>query len=174
MEEQNNTENTAEAATAETTETQSTSEAPAAVTPKTEIRINGGKIVTSLDKDAVLKTWPDFNIGDTVKVHYRIVEGDKQRIQIYEGNVIAIRGEGLGKTFIVRRISHEVGVERIFPYHSPVIAKLELVRKGSVRRSKLFYLREKTGKSGRIKEAKRPVTADSKKKAAKKPAAAKA
>jgi large subunit ribosomal protein L19 len=174
MEEQNTTVNTEETASAEVVESTATSEAPAAVasSPKTEIRINGGKIMTSMDKDVILKTWPDFNIGDTIKVHYRIVEGDKQRIQIYEGNVISIRGEGLGKSFIVRRISHEVGVERIFPYHSPVIAKIEQVRSGRVRRSKLFYLRDKTGKSARIKEAKRPIS-DAKKKSTKKTTVAK-
>ena len=99
------------------------------------------------------KEWPSFSVGDTIKVHYKIVEGDKQRIQIYEGVVISIRGEGPHKSFIVRRISHEVGVERIFPFHSPSIAKIEVVRKGKVRRAKLYYLRGKSGKDSRIKEA---------------------
>ena len=100
------------------------------------------------------KEWPAFSVGDTVKVHYKIKEGDKQRIQIYEGVVITISGTGLTRTFIVRRISHNVGVERIFPYHSPSIEKIELVRKGKVRRSRLFYLRDKSGKESRIKELK--------------------
>lgn len=117
------------------------------------IRINGGLVQTGLNGEEIFKTWPAFKVGDTVKVHYRIVEGDKERIQVYEGNVISMRGEGLGKTMIVRRVSHEVGVERIFPYHSPSIAKLEVVRRGKVRRSKLFYIRHKSGKAGRIKEA---------------------
>ena len=99
------------------------------------------------------KTWPEFSIGDTVRVHYKIVEGNKERIQVYEGTVISISGEGFHKTFIVRRVAHEVGVERIFPFHSPAIAKLEVTRKGKVRRAKLYYLRDKSGKEGRIKEA---------------------
>ncbi|TGN08262.1 50S ribosomal protein L19 [Leptospira ilyithenensis] len=96
----------------------------------------------------------NFEIGDTIKVHYKIVESGKERIQVYEGVVISIANKGASKTFTVRRISYDIGVERIFPLHSPRIARLELVRKGSVRRAKLFYLREKTGKSGRIKERK--------------------
>lgn len=127
--------------------------APQVETPSTVIRLNGGTLNTSLDAEKTFKKWPEFNVGDNVKVHYRIVEGDKQRIQVYEGTVISVRGEGLGKTFVVRRVSHEIGVERIFPYHSPSIAKIEVVRYGKVRRSKLFYLRHKSGKAGRIKES---------------------
>jgi large subunit ribosomal protein L19 len=127
--------------------------APQAEAVSTVIRLNGGSLNTSLDADKTFKKWPEFNVGDNVKVHYRIVEGDKQRIQVYEGTVISIRGEGLGRTFVVRRVSHEVGVERIFPYHTPSIAKLEVVRYGKVRRGKLFYLRHKSGKEGRIKES---------------------
>ncbi len=119
----------------------------------TVIRMNGGALTTSLDAEKVFKEWPRFDVGDNVKIHYRIVEGDKERIQVYEGTVISIRGEGLGKSFIVRRVSHEVGVERIFPYHSPSIAKIEVVRYGKVRRGKLFFLRYKSGKAGRIKES---------------------
>jgi large subunit ribosomal protein L19 len=96
----------------------------------------------------------NFEIGDTVKVHYKIVESGKERIQVYEGIVISIANKSHSKTFTVRRISYDIGVERIFPLHSPRIAKIELVRKGSVRRAKLFYLREKKGKAGRIKERK--------------------
>lgn len=96
---------------------------------------------------------PDFGVGDTIRVHYKIREGDKERIQAYEGTVISIRGGGSGKSFIVRRVSHEVGVERIFPYHSPAIDHIEIIRKGKVRRAKLYYLRHKSGKAGRIKEA---------------------
>ncbi|WP_167836896.1 50S ribosomal protein L19 [Leptospira ryugenii] len=96
----------------------------------------------------------NFEIGDTVKVHYKIVESGKERVQVYEGIVISIANKSHSKTFTVRRISYDVGVERIFPLHSPRIAKIELVRKGSVRRAKLFYLREKKGKAGRIKERK--------------------
>ncbi|MCZ8342862.1 MAG: 50S ribosomal protein L19 [Leptospira sp.] len=96
----------------------------------------------------------NFEIGDTVKVHYKIVESGKERVQVYEGVVISIANKSHSKTFTVRRISYDIGVERIFPLHSPKIAKIELVRKGSVRRAKLFYLRDKKGKSGRIKEKK--------------------
>jgi large subunit ribosomal protein L19 len=96
----------------------------------------------------------NFEIGDTVKVHYKIIESGKERIQVYEGVVISIANKSHSKTFTVRRISYDIGVERIFPLHSPRIAKIELSRKGSVRRAKLFYLRDKKGKSGRIKERK--------------------
>ncbi|MCB1172405.1 MAG: 50S ribosomal protein L19 [Leptospiraceae bacterium] len=99
------------------------------------------------------REWPAFGIGDTVEVYYKIKEGDKQRVQLYSGNVISIRGAGMGKSFIVRRISHEIGVERIFPWHSPMIEKIVVTRYGKVRRAKLYYLREKSGKEGRIKEA---------------------
>jgi large subunit ribosomal protein L19 len=114
--------------------------------------LNGGSIATSMDMEAQLKQWATFSVGDTVKVHYRIKEGDKERVQVYEGTVISVRGDGLNKTFVVRRVSHEVGVERIFPYHSPAIQKIETTRRGRVRRAKLFYLRHKSGKEGRIKE----------------------
>tara|TARA_B100001939_G_scaffold347331_1_gene368632 strand:- start:28659 stop:29225 length:567 start_codon:yes stop_codon:yes gene_type:complete len=118
-----------------------------------EITLNGGKATIAKGDHIQFKDWPSFNVGDTVKVHYRITEGDKERIQVYEGAVISIRGEGLSRTFIVRRVSHDVGVERIFPYHSPSIAKIEVSRRGKVRRAKLFYLRQRSGKSARIKEA---------------------
>lgn len=94
----------------------------------------------------------NFNIGDTVKVHYRILESGKERVQVYEGIVIAMANKLNDKTVTVRRISYDVGVERIFPVYSPRIAKFELVRKGDVRRAKLFYLRKKSGKDARIKE----------------------
>jgi large subunit ribosomal protein L19 len=94
----------------------------------------------------------DFQVGDTVKVHYKIIEGDRERIQIYEGIVIAIDNKGLSKTFTVRKISFDIGVERIFPVHSPRIAKIEVVRKGKARRAKLYFLRERTGKSGKLRE----------------------
>lgn len=160
--------------------------AEAAPVEMVEITVNGGKSTIAKGDHINFKEWPAFNIGDTVKVHYRITEGDKERIQVYEGAVISIRGEGLSRTFIVRRVSHDVGVERIFPYHSPSIAKIEVSRRGKVRRAKLFYLRQRSGKSARIKEAfdaravseakkARKTTAAKKKKATKKkeaPAAA--
>ncbi|MDX1590550.1 MAG: 50S ribosomal protein L19 [Balneolaceae bacterium] len=95
---------------------------------------------------------PEFTAGDTVNVHYRVREGEKERIQQYEGVVINERGSGANKTFIVRKMSGSVGVERIFPLYSPFIAKIDVKKKGRVRRSKLFYLRERRGKSARIRE----------------------
>ena len=94
-----------------------------------------------------------FNVGDTVKVHVIIREGEKERIQVFRGDVIARRGSGMGETFTVRKVSFGIGVERIFPLHSKMIKKIEVVRKGKVRRAKLYYLRERKGKSARIKEA---------------------
>ena len=94
---------------------------------------------------------PNFNPGDHVKVHVRVIEGDKERIQPFEGDVISIRGSGLTKTFTVRKISSGVGVERIFPLNSPKIAKLELMKEGNVRRAKLYYLRKLSGKAAKIK-----------------------
>ena len=97
---------------------------------------------------------PEFTAGDTVNVHYRVREGEKERIQQYVGVVINERGSGANKTFTVRKMSGSVGVERIFPLYSPFIAKIEVKKRGSVRRSKLFYIRERTGKSARIREKK--------------------
>ena len=95
---------------------------------------------------------PVENIGDTVKVHVKIKEGEKERIQLFEGTVIAKKHGGVSETFTVRRLSHGVGVERVFPLHSPNIAKVELVRAGRVRRAKLYYLRGRVGKAAKIKE----------------------
>jgi large subunit ribosomal protein L19 len=95
---------------------------------------------------------PDFRAGDTVKVHVRVVEGGRERVQIFEGVVIARNGSGLRATFTVRKISFGVGVERVFPVHAPIIQKIEVIRRGDVRRSKLYYLRGRSGKSARIKE----------------------
>ncbi len=94
---------------------------------------------------------PEFKYGDRVKVHVRVIEGDKERIQVFEGDVIAINGGGITKSFTVRKMSSGVGVERIFPYSSPKLAKIELVRQGKVRRAKLYYLRNLSGKAARIK-----------------------
>jgi len=93
-----------------------------------------------------------FKVGDTVKVHFKIVEGKNERVQIYEGLVIAMKNSKVGKTFSVRKISYGVGVERVFPIHSPRIVKVEVVRPGKVRRAKLYYIREKIGKGAKIKE----------------------
>jgi len=93
-----------------------------------------------------------FKVGDTVKVYFKIVEGKTERVQIYEGLVIAMKNSKSGKTFTVRKISYGVGVERVFPIHSPRIAKVEIVRPGKVRRAKLYYIREKIGKGAKIRE----------------------
>ena len=94
----------------------------------------------------------DFKVGDTVKVHFKIIEGKTERIQIYEGLVIAFKNSRVGKTFMVRKNSYGVGVERVFPLHSPRIARVEVVRPGKVRRAKLYYIRDKIGKGAKIKE----------------------
>ncbi|MCQ2461136.1 MAG: 50S ribosomal protein L19 [Clostridia bacterium] len=94
----------------------------------------------------------DFNIGDTVKVHVKIKEGNRERVQVFEGTVIARRGGGVSETFTVRRVSYGVGVEKVFPVNSPNVEKIEVVRKGKVRRSKLYYLRDRVGKAAKVKE----------------------
>ncbi|MBQ6067043.1 MAG: 50S ribosomal protein L19 [Clostridia bacterium] len=96
---------------------------------------------------------PVIEIGDTVNVHVKIREGEKERIQAFEGTVIARKGGGVAETFTVRRLSYGVGVERVFPIHSPNVAKVEIVRKGRVRRAKLYYLRGRVGKAAKVKEA---------------------
>jgi len=98
------------------------------------------------------KELTDFNVGDTVKVFVKVVEGDKERIQPFQGVVIARKGSGARETFMVRKISFGVGVEKIFPVYSPNINKIEVIKQGSVRRAKLYYIREKKGKAARIKE----------------------
>lgn len=95
---------------------------------------------------------PDFRAGDNVKVHVRVVEGGRERVQVFEGVVLARNGSGVKASFTVRKVSFGVGVERVFPLHSPIIDKIEVTRRGDVRRSKLYYLRDRVGKSARIKE----------------------
>ena len=95
---------------------------------------------------------PELNIGDTVKVHNRIKEGTRERIQIFEGTIIAKHGGGISETFTVRRVSYGVGVEKTFPVHSPNVEKVEITRRGKVRRAKLYYLRDRVGKSAKVKE----------------------
>jgi large subunit ribosomal protein L19 len=102
-------------------------------------------------KDQIKTDLPVFNPGDHIRVHVKVIEGDKERTQSFEGDVISIRGAGVSKTFTVRKISSGVGVERIFPLYSPKIAKIELLKQGDVRRAKLFYLRNLSGKAARIK-----------------------
>ncbi len=96
---------------------------------------------------------PEINVGDTVKVHVKIQEGDKSRIQVFEGTVIAKKHGGISETFTVRRVAHGCGIERVFPLHSPVVEKVEIVRRGRVRRAKLYYLRDRVGKAAKVKEA---------------------
>ena len=110
------------------------------------------QLMRSVESSQIKTHLPDFRPGDTVKVNFQVKEGDKVRIQVFQGVVIARRGSGTGETFMVRKISGGVGVERVFPVHSPQIDSLEIVRAGQVRRAKLFYLRDKTGKAARIKE----------------------
>ena len=98
------------------------------------------------------ETVPSFNIGDTVRVHNRIKEGTRERIQMYEGTVIARHGGGISETFTVRRVAYGCGVEKTFPVHSPTVAKVEVIRKGKVRRAKLYYIRERVGKASKVKE----------------------
>jgi len=98
------------------------------------------------------ETVPSFNIGDTVRVHNRIKEGTRERIQMYEGTVIARHGGGISETFTVRRVAYGCGVEKTFPIHSPNVAKVEVIRKGKVRRAKLYYIRERVGKASKVKE----------------------
>jgi large subunit ribosomal protein L19 len=105
-----------------------------------------------VDNSQLRKDHPNFRSGDTVRVHVKIREGDKYRIQVFEGVVLALRRHGLSSTFTVRKVSSGYGVERIFPLHSPVIAKLEVVKRGKVRRARLYYLRERRGKAARLKE----------------------
>lgn len=95
---------------------------------------------------------PEFRAGDNVKIHVRVVEGGRERVQLFEGLVIARDGTGLSATFTVRKVSFGVGVERVFPVHAPIISKIEVTRRGAVRRSKLYYLRQRSGKAARIKE----------------------
>ena len=102
---------------------------------------------------------PDFRPGDTVKVHVRVVEAGRERIQVFQGFVLRRQGGGLRETFTVRKVSFGVGVERTFPVHSPSIARVELVSRGDVRRAKLYYLRERTGRAARIKEKRSPARA---------------
>ncbi|ALC86049.1 MULTISPECIES: 50S ribosomal protein L19 [Bacillaceae] len=109
-------------------------------------------IISEITKEQLRTDLPDFRPGDTVRVHVKVVEGTRERIQMYEGVVIKRRGGGISETFTVRKISSGVGVERTFPVHTPKIANLEVVRRGKVRRAKLYYLRDLRGKAARIKE----------------------
>ena len=111
------------------------------------------EILEKIDKEQMKTDITDFNVGDTIKVFFKIKEGDKERIQTFSGVVLARRGHGISETFVVRRISHGEGVERVFPLHSPFIDKIEREKAGRVRRAKLYYLRERQGKKFKVKEA---------------------
>ena len=102
-------------------------------------------------QDSLKAEVPSFEVGDSVRVHVKIKEGDRERIQIFEGTVIAKKHGGVNETFTVRRVAYGVGVERVFPVHSPNVAKVELVRSGKVRRAKLYYLRDRVGKAAKVK-----------------------
>ncbi len=135
------------------------------------------RIMTIVENAAMRKEVPQFTIGDTVDVHQRILEGAKERVQVFTGVVISRKGEGLREMFTVRRIVQNEGVERVFPLHSPKIAKIEVKRTGVVRRAKLYYLRDRVGKATRLRERKGkggellvPGSAGSEKKASKKKA----
>lgn len=114
--------------------------------------MNRQAAIRSVEAEYLKKDLPDFKPGDTVKVQVRVIEGDKERLQAFQGVVLQRKGQGLSSTFTVRKISGGIGVERIFPLHSPNIAKITVVRKGMVRRAKLFYLRKLTGKAAKVQE----------------------
>lgn len=110
-------------------------------------------IIEQIEKENLKSSVPSFNVGDTVKVSFKVIEGTKERIQAFEGIVIAKKNSGIRETFTVRRLSFGVGVERTFPLHSPKIDHIDIVRKGKVRRAKLYYLRGRTGRAAKVKQA---------------------
>jgi large subunit ribosomal protein L19 len=112
-------------------------------------------MIDIIEQEQLRNDIPDFGPGDSVKVHVKVVEGGRERVQVFEGIVLSRRGSGTRETFTVRKVSAGIGVERTFPLHSPRIAKIEVVRYGKVRRAKLYYLRERVGKRARVKEARR-------------------
>ncbi len=109
-------------------------------------------LIKDLTKDQIRTDLPELEVGSTVKVHVKVKEGNRERIQIFEGTIIKIQHGGIQKTFTVRRLSYGIGVERTFPVNSPKIAKIEVVRKGKVRRARLFYLRDRVGKAAKVRE----------------------
>lgn len=117
--------------------------------------MNRQLIIESLNTATLKTDMPSIGIGDTINVHTRIVEGDKERIQIFQGVLIARRGRGINEMIHVRRVVDEVGIERIYPINSPMIAKYEIIRKGDARRAKLYFLRERTGRSQRLRDKRR-------------------
>jgi large subunit ribosomal protein L19 len=117
--------------------------------------MNTQRLIESLNADQLKSDLPKFDVGDTINVHCRIVEGDKERIQVFQGVLISRKGRGMGEAITVRRIVADQGVERIFPLNSPKIAKVEVVRRADARRAKLYFLRERTGKSRRLRDRRR-------------------
>ena len=115
-------------------------------------------IIKSIESEQIKESNENFKIGDTIKVHYKIIEGKTERIQIYEGLALALNNSGITRTVTVRKMSHGVGVERIFPINSPKIDKIEVSRTGKVRRAKLYYIRERVGKAAKVKELIRKKT----------------
>jgi large subunit ribosomal protein L19 len=113
------------------------------------------KLIESLTADQLKSDMPRMDVGDTINVHYRIVEGDKERIQVFQGVLIARRGRGITESITVRRIVADQGVERVFPLHSPKVAKYEVVRRADARRAKLYYLRDRVGKKRRLRDRRR-------------------
>ncbi|MEW6227574.1 MAG: 50S ribosomal protein L19 [Bacillota bacterium] len=112
-------------------------------------------VIDIIEREQIREDVPDFRPGDTVRVHVKVIEGGRERIQVFEGVVLGRKGSGIRESFTVRKISAGIGVERMFPLHSPRISKIEVVREGKVRRAKLYYLRERVGKAARVKEAKK-------------------
>ena len=109
-------------------------------------------LIKALTNEQLKSEVPELNIGDTVRVHNRIKEGNKERTQMFEGTIIAIKGSGISESFTVRRVSYGIGVEKTFPVHSPNVEKVDIIRSGKVRRAKLYYLRGRAGKSAKVKE----------------------
>ena len=109
-------------------------------------------LIKALTNEQLKSEVPELNIGDTVRVHNKIKEGNKERIQMFEGTIIAIKGSGISESFTVRRVSYGIGVEKTFPVHSPNVEKVDIIRSGKVRRAKLYYLRDRAGKSAKVKE----------------------
>ena len=109
-------------------------------------------LIDELEKDFLKSPVPDFSVGDTVRVHVKVREGERERLQVFEGTVIRRRGGGVNENFTVRRVTGDIGVERTFLVHSPIVSDIDLLRKGKVRRSKLYYLRDRVGRAARVKE----------------------
>jgi len=127
-------------------------EAPIGISSNPRIQSMSSNIIERIDREQMRYDMPDFRAGDSVRVHIRIIEGNKERVQVFEGVVLRRRKGNMGATFTVRKISHGVGVEKTFALHSPRLEKVEIVSRGKVRRSRLYYLRERRGKAARIKE----------------------